>query len=84
MAKVKVLEVDQWTSTGNVTNFTFADFDPKKVAGKDSETIREMGLASARIIEVEESDNPRVGDVWFKEGPSGKLELWKANYDSSG
>lgn len=84
MAKIKVLEVDQWTSTGNVTKFTFADFDLGQVTGKDSQAIRELGLASARILEVEESDEPGMGDVWFREGQSGKLELWKANYDSSG
>lgn len=84
MAKVKVLEVDQWTSTGNVTNFTFADFDPEKIIGKDSEAIRELGLAHAKVKEVEEGDEPRIGDVWFREGQNGKLELWKANYDSSG
>jgi len=84
MTKVKVLEVDQWTSTGNISNFTFDDFDLEKVTGGDSETIRLIANGSASIREVGMNSTPYIGTAWFIEGSDGKLEFWKANYDSSG
>ena len=86
MAKVKVLEVDQWTSTGNIEQYSFSDFDLGKVSGGDSETIRKIGIAGASVMEVEEADSPSIGRVWYREGKNGKLERWneKANCDSSG
>lgn len=80
--KIRILEVDQWTSTGNVKDFTLEDFDPAKVRGGDSEAIRKIG-GWARIIEVDEDARPSIGHVWFRPGPDGKLQHWKANYDSS-
>ena len=84
MAKVKVLEVDQWTSSGNVTEFTLEDFDIEKVRGGDAEAIRAIGIGGAGIREVEEGETPWIGRVWYRPGPDGKLKLWKHNYDSSG
>ena len=82
--KIRVLEVDQWTSTGNVKNFDFEDFDAGKVSGGDSEAIRSLGLARVRIREVDENDSPGDACVWYVKGPDGKPKFWKANYDSSG
>lgn len=88
MAKIRVLEVDQWTSTGNVEEFSLEDFeDPSAIArvrGGDSEAVRAIGIASARIREVEESWEAPWGRVWYRPGPDGKLVFWKAQYDSSG
>lgn len=84
MAKIRVLEVDQWSSTGNIEDFTMEDFELRLVGGGDSETVRAIGIASARICEVEESWEPPMARVWYRTGPDGKLELYKYNYDSSG
>lgn len=85
--KIKIVETDQWTSTGNVTKFTLEDFEREealdKIQGGDSEASRSLGIASGRVKEVDENARPRIGNVWFKPGESGKLELWKSNYDSS-
>ncbi|MEK7516303.1 MAG: hypothetical protein AAB562_01775 [Patescibacteria group bacterium] len=82
--KIRILEVDQWTSTGNVEDLTLDDFDIDNVRGGDSEAIRVIGIADARIREVEESWVPTMGSVWYRPGANGKLEHWKATYDSSG
>jgi len=81
--KIKILEVDQWTSTGNVKNFTFKNFEIGKVGGGDSEAIRQISGGHAIIKEVDENDYPSKGNVWFRAGKNGKLEYWKSNYDSS-
>ena len=80
---MKVLEVDQWTSTGNVSNYTMNDFDINQIDGGDAKTVRALGIASFEIKEVSEDARPRIGYVWFKDGEDGKLEKYKANYDSS-
>ncbi len=81
---MKVLEVDQWTSTGNVTDFTMDDFELENVHGGDSEAIRKIFGGSSRVIEVSENASPSIGNVWFRTDPNtGKLVYYKANYDSS-
>lgn len=82
--KVKVLEVDQWTSTGNVERFSFKDFDPREVGGGDSDAIRLIFVVKAQVKEVDENDEPPLARVWYREGAEGKLERWKARCDSSG
>lgn len=82
--KVKVLEVDQWTSTGNVEKFSFKDFDLSKVKGGDSEAVKLISAAKVQVKEVEESAEPPIGHVWYREGSKGKLKKWKSNFDSSG
>lgn len=82
---IRVLEVDQWTSTGNIGDFSMADFELESVQGGDSEAIRRAFGGFATIKEVDPRQRPMVGHVWFRESlESGKLEQWKANYDSSG
>lgn len=80
---MKVLEVDQWTSTGNVSEYTMNDFDINQIDGGDAETALAIGIASFEIKEVSEDAHPKIGYVWFKEGKDGKLEKYKTNYDSS-
>ena len=83
-AKVKVLEVDQWVSTGNIQDFTLENFDFKKVKGGDSAAAFALfGRSNIKIREVNENEQPFIGNVWFKPGVDGKLQRWKANYDSS-
>lgn len=82
--KIKVLEVDQWTSTGNVQNFTMEDFNLGKVKGGDSEAAKQIFGGHAAIREVSPQDAPHIGEVWYISDPqSNKLKFYKANYDSS-
>lgn len=92
MAKIKVLQVDQWTSTAeNIKNFTIDDFAPQniretvnKLFGGDAKTAQTIGITGVMIREVdEETDKPPIANVWFKPGPGGKLQFFKANYDCS-
>lgn len=80
---MRILEVDQWTSTGNITDFSFEDFDLQKVSGGDSAAAKVIFGGNARLREVSETDRPYLGTVWFRQGPTGKLEKYLANYDSS-
>jgi hypothetical protein len=82
MAKIKVLEVDQWTSTGNIRNFGLSNFSLSQVKGGDSEAARAIFGGWAEVLDVEETANPSLGRVWFVE-KDGKLEHYKANYDTS-
>jgi hypothetical protein len=82
--KVKVLEVDQWTSTGNIQNFTMESFDMRKMSGGDSEAARQIFGGHAAIREVSPNESPSIGEVWYISDPkTKKLKFFKANYDSS-
>jgi len=80
---MKILEVDQWTSTGNIEDFTLADFVICDVRGGDSAAARKIFGGKAEVREVDEADRPPLGTAWFIEGDNGKLKRWKTNYDSS-
>ena len=79
---IKVLEVDQWTSTGNVRDYNFKSFNLETVVGGDSEAAKAIFGGHARIYEVNENDKPSLGRVWFTEVDD-RFKLYKANYDSS-
>ena len=87
-ASVKVLEVDQWTSTGNVAGTKMEDWEAdtnkmlRSVRGGDSEAAQAIFGGHAVIREVSEFSGPSVGNVWFKPDENGILKLWKHNYDS--
>ena len=81
---ITVLEVDQWTSTGNIKDFSMEDFTLNKVKGGDSEAAKQIFGGYAAVREVRESDSPSIGEVWFISDPqSHRLKFFKANYDSS-
>ncbi|MBI3633424.1 MAG: hypothetical protein HY226_03980 [Candidatus Vogelbacteria bacterium] len=78
--KVTVLEVDQFTSTGQI-------FDMNKIAVSAirSRVGRFNRIYHVAILsDVDESDGPSIGNVWYRSDESGKMILWKSNYDSSG
>ncbi len=84
MPKIKVLQVDQWTSTGNITDFTMKDFGLGKVQGGDSAAVKVIFGGSAMIRWVDKDDRPPIAHVWFRtDRKTRKLKLFKANYDSS-
>lgn len=86
---VKVVELDQWSATGNITQLRMSQLegDPQlaiaQIKGGDSEAAKAIFGGYLRIREVSEEDRPSIGHVWFKEGPNGLLERYRANYDSS-
>lgn len=88
--KIMVLEVDQWTSTGDIAGTKFKDWLAdiqgmlRKVSGQGAKAARAMFGGRASIKEVEEQERPTVGNVWFKPSRRGILRCWKANYDTSG
>jgi hypothetical protein len=79
---VKVLEVDQWTSTGNVEEFNFETFELQNVQGGDSLSARLIFGGHAAVKDVEDTAEPTIGHVWYVEA-YGKFIKWKVNYDSS-
>lgn len=82
--KIKVLEVDQWTSTGNIEQFTMDEFNIDRVSGGDSEAAKKIFGGYAAVREVRKEDSPHIGEVWYISDPqSNKLKFYKANYDSS-
>jgi|GEM_PF-2379207 len=82
--KMKVLEVDQWTSTGNISDFSMKDFDLEKLEGGDSGAAKQIFGGHAVIREVSENASPSIGEVWFiSDQETNRLKFWKANYDSS-
>jgi hypothetical protein len=83
----EVLEVDQWTSTGNVTK---QSWDALKaggidaVSGGDSEAIRQIfgGDFKFRTVDVAR-EGPRIARVWFVRDEDGFPQFFASNYDSS-
>jgi hypothetical protein len=80
---MKIIEVDQFTSTGNIKTLVFKDATLDKISGGDSQAAKDIFGASFSVMEVEEDAKPRLGCVWFKEGQDGKCQFYKANYDLS-
>jgi hypothetical protein len=80
---VKVLEVDQWTSTGKIAGLPAADYDFDKVEGGDSDAAKKIFGGHSVWKDVDEHAKPSIGNVWFKEDDDGLLQVWKTNYDSS-
>jgi hypothetical protein len=83
---IAVLEVDQWTATGNVEDFRLCDFPAaaKQIQGGPTlETIRIIGIDHVVVKTVRETDFPAPGRVWFREAADGKLTKWRGRYDSS-
>jgi len=87
--KVRVLEVDQWTYTGNIEGTKLVDWEENQKdmlnsrTGGDAEAIRAIFGGSARTMMVDESAEPMLGHVWFRENEQGLLFRWKFTYDSS-
>ncbi len=83
MSEVNIIEVDQWTSTGDMKERDFDTLELKDIEGGDCMAARMLfgGRFIRRI--VPEIGSPMIGSVWFRKGADGKCELWKFNYDSS-
>ena len=88
---IKVLEVNQWMSTGDLKAFkwdelvdAYGNVNLDCVSGGDSEAIQQICGSGASVKEVNETDTPPWASVWFiKDKKTGRMEYYKANYDSS-
>jgi hypothetical protein len=80
---MKVIQVDQFTSTGNLEELLFSSITLNDISGGDSQAAKIIFGGSFSLLEVSENDSPRVGYVWFKEDINGKCKRYKANYDTS-
>jgi hypothetical protein len=80
---MKVIEVDQFTSTGNLREQPFDEVTLGGIEGGDSEAAKVIFGGRFNVREVSETQNPSIGYVWFKKGENGKPELYKSNYDTS-
>jgi hypothetical protein len=86
---IYILETDQWTSTGNVTDFMFDDLSDKmdlrqEIKGGDSEAAVAIFGGRITLRSVRETQGPSMGSVWYTKGPDGKAQFYRACYDSSG
>lgn len=80
---MKIIEVDQFTSTGNIKEQKFSEVTLSGISGGDSEAAKSIFGGRFTVKEVLENDGPSIGYVWFKEGGDGFCEAYKFNYDSS-
>jgi hypothetical protein len=83
MRYMKVIQVDQWASTGNIKDLDFDTVSRPAVVGGDATTAVELGIASLKVLEVSPEAEPPEGFVWYKRGADGKCEYHDGNYDTS-
>lgn len=80
---MKVIEVDQWTSSGNMETIPFDSVSLEQITGGDSEAAKTIFGGHFEIKEISEGDSPTIGNVWFKKGTDGNCEFYKSNFDTS-
>lgn len=80
---LEIIEVDQWTSSGDMQNQDFDTVDIDKVSGGDSEAVKRIWGGHLKKYRVFESKRPSIGNVWYVKGYDGKCKLYMYNYDTS-
>jgi hypothetical protein len=81
---MQIIEVDQFTSSAR--NKAELDFDTctlNDFVGGDSEAAKIIFGGHFERKTVDREASPSIGHVWFCKNASGKLMVWKTNYDSS-
>jgi hypothetical protein len=84
---MRILEVDQWTSTGNITELSWSELEQqgiKAIAGGDSGAAKVLFGGHMRFMTVSPAERPVIGTVWYVCGDDGRPKLYRANYDTSG
>ena len=79
---MKIVEVTQFYGYGMMTWSELIESKGKPVllsADKKNYLWKEY----ITIKEVEDSDEPLIGDVWLMEGKNNTIKIFKTNYDSS-
>lgn len=87
---VEVIEVDQWSSTGDITEHSFEDVkacinacgpdEVPDIEGGDAEAAQAIFGGRYEVKEVDEDARPRKAMVWYVEGENGEMKQYKANY----
>jgi len=87
--EVEIIEMDQWSSTGDLDDWTYKqmkdaieigpDTHTPAIKGGDAEAAQAIFGGDYTVKTVSESDIPRKGLVWFTEGDNGGLVRWKHN-----
>lgn len=82
---IQVIEVDQWTSSGNISNLDFDSVGLNDITGGDSESAKAIfGGWFVRKM-VDDNVRPDIGNVWYiRDEATGKCKMWKYSYDTSG
>lgn len=83
---IDVLEVDQWTSTGDVKLHLWDALKASgldAITGGDSRAARLIFGGRLRFYQVNPLLQPSIGSVWFTRGEDGYPKFYRANYDSS-
>lgn len=80
---IRVIQIDQFTSTGDIRNQDFDAVTLSSISGGDSLAAKVIFGGSFAVKEVNLNDDPRIGYVWFIKGENGKCTLYKSNYDTS-
>jgi hypothetical protein len=80
---IDIIQVDQWTSSGDIEQQNFDAVTLHDVTGGDSEAAKAIFGGTMERKTVEEDDKPSIGNVWYVKGANGKCKLWKYNYDTS-
>ncbi len=81
--ELTVIEVDQWTSSGNIEELDFDSLTLDNISGGDSEAVKVIFGGTLNRKQVSENDTPSIGNVWYIKDEDGKCKIWKYNYDSS-
>ena len=85
---LEVLEVDQWTSTGDVRQIPWDDLKHDtstidNITGGDSEAAKRIFGGRLWFRTIRKNTTPSIGNVWFTRGEDGLPKFYAANYDSS-
>ena len=80
---INIIEVDQWTATGNIEDLKFDEVGLDHISGGDSEAVKVIFGGSFKRKQVEETAMPNLGYFWFIKGENGKCKFYKGNPDTS-
>jgi hypothetical protein len=78
---VEVIELDQWTATGQFTHVPFAELKLEYIQGIPQLWGAPLGGHLERR-EVEPDDKPPLGHVWLIQGSDLMPRVWRTNYDA--
>jgi hypothetical protein len=80
---VTVIQVDQWTSSGNVEKIPFDKLSLNAITGGDSKAAKAIFGGHFKIKVVPFNSSPTTGYVWLIKSKNGYPVKWKYNYDTS-
>jgi len=77
---MEIIEVDQWTSSGNIDKLDFDSVTLNEIKGGDSESVKVIFGGNFVRKTVKENEQPDTGNVWYRKNKNGKCELWRYNF----